>query len=150
VIDWVRGKGTTLGGALTAFYDDQVRDFRDGVDTDNQAIVVTLEVKANGAKHLLSEVYQEADDPDLQPEVLGWGGVPFAEDDWKSLDCEDFLYARPEQRMAEALQSLAGLPPTKVAVVRSVKTKTESWDHANDSLGTALRCKVKIGFWNEP
>ncbi len=153
VIDWVTGPGTRLRGTITATYDDQVRDWRDDIETDNQAVTVTLEVKANGAKHILAETYQEHDNPELQPEVLGWGGLPFFEDEWaSSLGCGEFLYARPETKMGEALLAIAGLPSTKVPVVGWVKAKTETFDHSHssDTLGTTVRCQVKIRFWNEP
>ncbi len=150
VLDWMTGKGTTMNGTITAFFDDEVRDFFGSVDTNNQAIVIMLEVKAGGEKHMLSEVYQKHTDPTLEPQVLGWGGTPFYEDDWAGVDCEDFLYAQPDAKMKAELLVLAGLPQTKIPVVSAAKKKTQKWDRSNDHFGTTLRCKLKFRFLNEP
>lgn len=152
VLDWVSGKGTTLNTTLTAFFDDEVRDFFWSVDTANQAIVIMMEFKANGERHLLAEAYQNHLDPTTQPQVLGWGGIPYDEFDWAGVDCEDFLFARPDAKMGAAMNTLAGLPATKVPVVFSAKKKTAKWNHSSgsDPFGTAIRCKLKIRFLNEP
>lgn len=152
VLDFVKGPGTTLNTILTAFYDDQVRDFFWSVDTSNQAIVIQMELKAGGEKHFLAEVYQNYLDATSNPQVLGWGGIPYDEFDWTSVDCEDFLNAQPDAKMGAQLNVIAGLPPTKKPVVVAAKKKTEKWNHSggSDPFGTAIRCKLKIRFLNEP
>ncbi len=152
VIDWVKGRGTTLNGTLTVFYDDRVRDFKAGVDTSYQALNMMLEVRVKGQKHLFVETYMDATDPTKQPQVLGWNPVLNEELLSSFASCTSFLYTAAETKTADALRALAGLPATKTPVIGVVKEKTESFPHyaVGDDLGSAIRCKVKIRFFNEP
>jgi hypothetical protein len=153
VIDWVEGPGTAFNAAVTAIYDEQTRDWRNQLDTPYKAFHVIIELKAAGQTHMLAETYHRDSDPSLQPEVLGWGGIPFDEFDFTSVNfCNGLLYGSPDEKMADALRAIAGLPATKLPVVAKVKGNPEIFDHdaGSDPIATAVRCKVKIRFFNEP
>lgn len=153
VIDWVSGPGTALNGTVTAVYDAQTRDWRNQLDTPYKAFHVIIELEAAGQTHMLAETYHNDAHASLQPKVLGWGDIPFEESDFISAGfCDGLLYGSPDVKMADALRAIAGLPPTKLPVVAKIKGDPQTFDHAasGDPIATAVRCKVKIRFFNEP
>jgi hypothetical protein len=151
VLDWVTGPGTKFKATVTVVFDQDVRDWRNQADLAFQALSVVMEVKAAGDKHMLAETYQDTD-PTMQPEVLGWGGVPFDEGDFLGSGfCNGMLYATPDVVIADALRDLAGLPATKRPVISKVIGPAQIFPHDGaDRLSTVVRCKVQIRFFNEP
>lgn len=149
VIDWVKGKGTTLAGEMTIAYDQEVRDHWTGNLTGYKAISVILDLKGNGQKRLFTETYMKEGFPTDNPQIPGWGGNISEALLAGQSTCDDFLYLRPESTLADQLTAMSNLPATKVPAIFLAK-KTETWDESATTLGSALRCKVKIRFFNEP
>jgi hypothetical protein len=136
----------TVKGKLTLIADDLVVDWATGVGSP-RALTVLLEVKANGAKQLLAETYQNLTDPTqpptAPPNVIS---IPIDESALKTLagDLSGLMFVQPQATLANQLQTLFSTTGTPVII--AVKKKSQLSDHTGDDLATVLRFSVKIEF----
>ena len=152
-------------GVLTIMVDDDVTDYERPDAPSNRAFTLLVDVKAPDGHHLLSDTYQNLQDPTDFP-AGGWDhAAPGDPPDFEEIDelgpiawfdpeldllgeLKPFLFLAPEMRLAEALRALLGAPEGTLPVIISDVTmkKGELEDRLFDSLATVLQIKVKVGF----
>lgn len=143
----VQAVSGTIKGELTLIAHDSVTDWAAGT-TGNRSLTVLLEVRGPAGTALLAATYQNLADPTLAP-LAPTNVVAFEMDEATLRDAVPaiggLLFAQPEARLAEQLQTLYGQTGTP-ALVAITDKQVLAGDHVDDELATVVRLKVKIQF----